>query len=112
MNIIPKRRFQFGDVRIVGARFNGRVGYLFNDNGNEEEDRPYRVALYCDETDENFSASELTTWSPQNGEHVTEIDNNNSPIGIIVEAGEEESLVVWTGLHRQVSWFNSHLEPV
>jgi hypothetical protein len=87
----------------------GFKGYIF---GNCEENRTYHVAV-CEHDEERcVSASGLTPWSPQNGERVTEIDNENSPIGIIVEAGEEESSVVWTGLRRQVSWFNSHLEPV
>jgi hypothetical protein len=59
-----------------------------------------------------YSASDMTPWSPQNGERVVEEGSENSPIGIVVEAGEEESSVVWTGLRRQVSWFNSYLEPV
>jgi hypothetical protein len=43
---------------------------------------------------------------------VTEIDNEDSPVGIVVEAGEGISLVVWKNLRRQVSWVNSCLEPI
>jgi hypothetical protein len=76
------------------------------------EDNRYRTVHTDRDEEAEYSASDMTPWSPQNGERVTEIDNEDSPVGIVVEAGEEESSVVWTGLRRQVSWFNSHLEPV
>jgi hypothetical protein len=112
MNIIPKRRFQFGNVRIVGARFNGRTGLLFDDNGNEEEDMPYRVALHGDETDENFSASELTLWSPKACDRVIEANNENCVIGIVVDAFDGcTALVKWQGFNRVQDWLFKDLEP-
>jgi hypothetical protein len=59
-----------------------------------------------------YSASDLTPWKPMNGQRVTEIDNDDGPVGIVVESGEEISLVVWKNLRRQVGWVNSCLEPV
>jgi hypothetical protein len=64
-----------------------------------------------DEEGEYFEC-ELTPWSPQDGEQVTEVDNEDGPIGIIVEACEDISMVVWKGLRRQAPWANSCLEPV
>ena len=58
-----------------------------------------------------YKRSKLTAWSPKAGERVTEIDNEDSPVGIVVEAGNEISLVVWKNLRRQVSFLNSCLEP-
>jgi hypothetical protein len=58
-----------------------------------------------------YLASDLTPWSPQNGERVVEAGNEGSPVGIVVEAGEGDSLVVWKNLRRQVSWVNSCLQP-
>jgi hypothetical protein len=49
----PRRQFKSDEVRIVATRFNGRIGYLCEDNGNGEEDRPYTAAQI------RFSASEL-----------------------------------------------------
>jgi hypothetical protein len=51
-----RREFKSGEVRVAGTRFNGRIGYLYEDNGNQEEDKYfYFVMLYGDETDEIFS---------------------------------------------------------
>jgi hypothetical protein len=107
-----RRLFRPGDVRIVGTRFDGRVGYLFDDNGNEEEDRPYRVALYGDETDENFSASELTLWSPKACDRVIEANNENCVIGIVVDVFDGcAALVKWRGFNRLQGWLFKDLEP-
>lgn len=78
-----------------------------------EVDHEENQIAICERDEERtVSASELTNWSPQNGSRVTEIDNEGSPVGIVVEAGEEISQVVWTGLRSQVSFVNSRLEPV
>jgi hypothetical protein len=64
----------------------------------------------CERDEERAaSASELTTWSPQNGDRVVEA--GGTATGIVVEVGVEESLVVWKGLLRQVSFLNTCLEP-
>jgi hypothetical protein len=91
----PRRQFKYGDVRVVGTRFKGRVAFLFEDNGNEEEDMPYRVALYGDETEENFSASELIPWSPLVGERVFELHSDGGEVGIILANDGTTSHVRW-----------------
>ena len=81
----PRRQFKSGEVRIVGTRFNGRIGYLCEDNGNGEEERTYLVILYGGEgPDENFSASELIPWVPKVGDWVTEIHSDGDEVGIII----------------------------
>jgi hypothetical protein len=105
------RQFKSGEVRIVGTRFNGRVGYLFEDNGNEEEDRPYRVALYGDETDENFSASELIPWVPKVGDWVAELHSQADEVGIILANDGATSHVQWRTLKDAPYWPNIRLEP-
>jgi hypothetical protein len=108
-----RRLFRPDDVRITGTRFDGRIGFLFDDNGNDEEDKPYRVALYGDETDENFSASELTLWSPKASERVVEANNENCVIGIVIDVFDEcRALVKWPGFTRLQSWLYADLEPL
>ena len=70
-----------------------------------------QIAICERDEERSVSASELTLWVPKVGERVTEAGNEDSPVGIIVDAGEENSLVVWTGFLRQVSWLNTGLEP-
>jgi hypothetical protein len=109
-----RRQFKSGDVRVVGTRFNGRVGFLFEDNGNEEEDRPYYVALYGDETDERFSASELIPWMPMVGDRVTELHSggtNEADVGIILANDGTTSHVRWETLKDAPYWPNIRLEP-
>jgi hypothetical protein len=57
-----------------------------------------------------YQASELTVWKPKPGEHVVESGNESSH-GIVVEAGDEISLVRFGGLLRQVCFVNKVLEP-
>jgi hypothetical protein len=107
----PRRQFKSGDVRIVGTRFNGRVGWLSEDNGNEEEDRPYLVGLYGDETDEHFSASELIPWVPQIGDRVVELHTDQSEVGIILANDGTTSHVQWDTRTDAPYWPNIRLEP-
>jgi hypothetical protein len=88
------------------ARTSDGIVYIFG----YEDSRYQAVRTDCEEEGEYFS-SDLTPWSPQNGERVTEADNERSPIGIVVEAGEDISQVVWKNLWQQVPWVNSRLEP-
>jgi hypothetical protein len=76
------------------------------------KDNLYQTVRTDRDEEGEYSASNLTPWSPQNGELVIEAGNENSSIGIVVEAGEGASLVVWSGLQRQVSFVNSCLEPI
>jgi hypothetical protein len=107
----PARRFKWGDVRIVGTRFNGRIGWLSEDNGNEEEDRPYLVGLYGDETDEHFSASELIPWVPMVGDRVIELHARQSEVGIILANDGTTSHVQWDTRTDAPYWPNIRLEP-
>jgi hypothetical protein len=58
-----------------------------------------------------YLASDLMPWSPQDGERVTEINNEDSPVGFIVYEGDGTSEVVWKGFVRQQTWLNKNLEP-
>jgi hypothetical protein len=107
----PRRQFKSGEVRIIGARFNGRIGYLAEDNGNEEEDMPYLVMLYGDETDEKFSASELIPWVPKVGDWVTELHSDGNEVGIILANDGTTSHVQWRTLKDAPRWPNIRLEP-
>jgi hypothetical protein len=107
----PRRQFKLGEVRIVGTRFNGRIGWLAEDNGNEEEDRPYLVILCGEETDENFSASELIPWVPKVGDWVTELHSSGHEVGIILANDGTTSHVRWNTLLDAPFWPNIRLEP-
>ena len=107
----PRRQFKPGDVRVVGTRFNGRVGYLREDNGNEEEDMPYLVALYGDETDENFSASELIPWVPKVGDWVTELHSDGGEVGVVLANDGTTSHIQWRTRKDAPYWPNIRLEP-
>jgi hypothetical protein len=110
----PRRQFKFGEVRIVGARSTGSIGYLSEDNGNEEEDRPYTVILYDDEgPDENFSASELIPWVPQAGDRVAELHSGGDGVGVgtILANDGTTSHVQWDTLKDAPFWPNIRLEP-
>jgi hypothetical protein len=85
----------------------GLIGFIFAD----KEGR-YEVAVCERDEERRYSASELIPWVPKAGERVTEINNEDGAIGIVVEAGETISLVKWDNLNRHVSWVNSSLEPV
>jgi hypothetical protein len=108
---VSKRLFKSGDVRIVGARLNGRVGFIFEDNGNEEEDAPYLVALYDDQTDERFSASELVRWVPFVGDSVTELHSTGAETGIILANDGTTSHIQWETRKDAPYWPNIRLEP-
>jgi hypothetical protein len=84
---------------------NGTVFILGCEGGS------YQTASTERDEECEYPASDLTHWSPQNGGLVVEAGNDDSPVGIVVEAGVEISLVVWRSLQRQVSWVNSCLEP-
>jgi hypothetical protein len=109
----PRRQFKSGEVRIVST---GRVGYLSEDNGNEEEDQPYTVIVYDegDGPDENFSASELIPWVPQAGDRVIELHsdgNNEVGIGTVLANDGTTSHVQWDTLTDAPYWPNIRLEP-
>jgi hypothetical protein len=109
------RLFESGDVRVIGTRFNGRIGYLGEDNGNGEEARPYTVMLYGnDEIDVNFSASELIPWVPVVGDRVIELHSDgNSEVGVgtVLANDGTTSHVRWETFNGAPYWPNVRLEP-
>jgi hypothetical protein len=110
----PRRKFKSSEVRIVGTRFNGRIGYVIEDNGNEEEDRPYLVCLYGGDyagSEERFSASELTPWVPLVGDWVTEWQSDGRELGKILANDGITSHVQWETLKDASYWPNIRLEP-
>lgn len=82
------------------------VGMIFGKTESQ-----YEIALVERDEEVTFSAPDLIAWTPEDCERVTDIDNEDSPVGIVVEAGEEISQVVWKNLRRQAAWGNSYLEP-
>jgi hypothetical protein len=110
----PRRLFKSGEVRIIGTRFNGRIGYLLVDNGNEEEDRPYLVSMYGGDygvSEEFFSASELSPWVPKVGDWVRELHSGGCEVGIILANDGTTSHVEWKTWKDAPYWPNIRLEP-
>lgn len=85
----------------------GFTAYIYGRDYEENQ-----IAICERDEERTASASELIPWVPQNGDRVAEADNEGSPVGTIVDAGVEVSLVVWKGLLSQVSFANSRLFPV
>jgi hypothetical protein len=84
----------------------GFTGFIYGHDGGR-----YEVAICEHDEERRCSASDLKPWVPKDGERVTEANNEHSPTGTIIEAGEETSIVVWPPLRRQVEWCSRHLEP-
>jgi hypothetical protein len=89
------------------ARVSDGIVYILGDGGGS-----YQTVRTDREEYGEYSACDLTPWSPQDDERVVEANNEDSPVGVVVDAGEDISLVVWRGLRSQVSFVNSRLEPV
>ena len=69
----------------------------------------YEIALVERDAEVTYPATLLAAWTPC--ERVAESGNEDGPVNIVVETGEEISLVKWDGLLRQVSFCNVGLEP-
>jgi hypothetical protein len=94
--------FKAGYVRTQDG-----IGFIFGCEGDR-----YQVVSVERDEEHDYSASDLTSWSPQKSDRVTEAGNEDSPTGFVVYAGEGTSEVVWGGLFiRQQTWLHANLEP-
>jgi hypothetical protein len=55
--------------------------------------------------------SELTAWTPEQGEQVAEYSNEDCVTGTVIEVGDGTSLVMWAGFTEPQVWRNAKLEP-
>jgi hypothetical protein len=111
IRLVRQRGNQVGFRAGTYARTLDGIVFIYGFDGGSYQ--AVRVVCLTDREEEGeYLVSDLTSWSPQNGERVVEANNDDSPVGIVVEAGEEISQVVWKNLRRQASWGNSYLEPV
>jgi hypothetical protein len=46
----------------------GLTGYIYEDNGGDEESRPYQIAICEHDEERSVSASEVALWSPKAGD--------------------------------------------
>jgi hypothetical protein len=75
----------------------GFTGFIYGVEGDR-----YKIAICEHDEERSCKPSKLEPWVPRISERVVEADNEDSPIGIVVDAaGEEFSLVVWPPLRRQ-----------
>jgi hypothetical protein len=112
------RKFKPGQyVRIVATdpEYGNEVGIIFGDDGDDEENMPYEVALYDDsQTEDDFSASELIPWLPLVGEHVIEANNESDQdeIGTVIGwANAVTARVLWESFPHAQDWLVTDLEP-
>ena len=88
----------------------GFTGYIFEDNGNREENRPYQIAI-CERDEERcVSASELTLWSPKAGDPV--VDSHGEVGEFLHTYGDDTSVVKWKSFPLPEIRFNTNLEPI
>jgi hypothetical protein len=88
------------------ARTKNGIVYVFGcDNG--------KYQAVCTNRDEEgeYSASELTPWSPSFGERVIEANDEDCVTGIVIGVGNGTSLVEWKDFACPQTWPNSKLEP-
>ena len=52
--------------------YDGLTGYIYEDNGAPDEDRPYQIAIYERDEERSVSASEVTLWVPNAGDRIVE----------------------------------------
>jgi hypothetical protein len=75
-------------VRVVADdETNGMVGLVFDDDGDDETQDPYWVALYDpDDSEKCYSANELIPWVPKVGERVIETSDcgHIGDVGVIL----------------------------
>jgi hypothetical protein len=93
----------------AGQYVNTPDGFTALIYGRDHEEN--QIAICQHDEERSACDSELTPWSPRNGERVAEAGNEHSPLGIVVEAGEGTSLVVWKNFLRQQTWLHADLEP-
>jgi hypothetical protein len=82
------------------------IGYIFGKDGDE-----YQVVSMERDEEYDYSASELTPWTPLVGDRVIEADTEGGLAGDIVSGGESASLVKWDGFVCTQTWANADLEP-
>lgn len=110
------RKFAVGQyVRVVSTdpEYADVVGFLYEDDGDEEENAPYSVSLFDDfGTEENFSASELIPWVPLVGERVIEAGIEDEETGTVVGwANSITARVLWDSFPLAQDWLVADLEP-
>jgi hypothetical protein len=91
----------------------GLTGYIYEDNGGDDECRPYQVAI-CEHDEERCcSASELVLWSPKSGEPIVEANCEDGEVGEYLHAyGDGTSVVKWKSFPLPEIRLNTSIEPV
>lgn len=112
---LVERKFRVGQwVRVVSEdEYNGMVGLIFADDGSEEDDMPYEVALFnsdLDEYEDFFSADELEPWLPVAGERVVASDDEDE-VGTVLLCVDGYARVLWDEYPKAQNWPVGDLEP-
>lgn len=107
------RKFRPGQfVRVIADdETYGCVGFIFDDDGEDEMSDPYWVSLFDkDGNEEWFSASEMIPWLPQVGERVVDPEDEDE-FGTVVALDGEAARIKWDAYPRPQLFAVSALEP-
>jgi hypothetical protein len=108
------RNFKPGDyVRVVpsDSDFANEIGFVFEDDGDDEENMPYVVGFFDEEESENsFSASELIAWVPLVGDRVVASDDEDE-VGTVIAVVDNAARVLWDEYPSPQNWPLDDLEP-
>ena len=120
--LVP-RKFREGQyVRIqTDDEYTGLVGFIFEDDGDPEDESPYAVCLYTDDDDyeQIFDADEMIPWVPLVGERVIE-DGEDDEGGVVLginltgtEGGVDDVSVrvLWDSYPHAQNWLVEDLAP-
>ena len=109
------RKFEVGQfVRIIADdETNGEVGFIFEDDGDDELSDPYHVVLFNEDGNEEwYSANEMVLWSPKVGERVVESDVEDDEGGTVLAVGSNGIVkVLWDSFPHAQDWKATDLEP-
>lgn len=122
--LVP-RKFREGQyVRIqTDDEYNGLIGFIFEDDGDPEDESPYAVFLYTDEGEEQiFDADEMIPWVPLVGERVIEagVEGEEDEGGVVLginltgtEGGVDDVSVrvLWDSYPHAQNWLVEDLAP-
>lgn len=108
---------QFVRVSENDREFANEVGIIIEDDGDDEENMPYVVGIFDeDESENNFSASELKPWFPLVGERVVESvpegQFDDEDVGTVVGFNDDKTArVLWDSFPHVQEFAVADLEP-
>lgn len=110
--LVP-RRWKEGDyarvITGVDPMYDGKVVYIFEDDGDPEDEEPY-WCLLANGDEVPFNADELIPWMPIAGERVVSTDDDEE-VGVILGLDSAVARVQWDDYPVAQNWLIAELEP-